>query len=78
MKAFACKPLKLSSNKVLVLGSIKGAKEPILLPEKSMFMNLCIYCNLLCFNFYLSNLQQFDIKPATRMINLKDVKKEDN
>jgi len=28
MKAFACKPLKLSSNKVLVLGSIKGAKEP--------------------------------------------------
>jgi|GEM_PF-3250233 len=30
MKAFACKPLKLSSNKVLVLGSIKGAKEPIL------------------------------------------------
>jgi len=28
MKAFACKLLKLSSNKVLVLGSIKGAKEP--------------------------------------------------
>jgi len=31
MKAFACKPLKLSSNKVLVLGSIKGAKEPFIL-----------------------------------------------
>jgi len=34
MKAFACKPLKLSSNKVLVLGSIKGAKEPFLVISK--------------------------------------------